>query len=101
MAEIGKISSSEYAIDRRLSRFTWMPQIPFALIQGAHLPDITAKLHIFELPFYLISSLILISRYIIDGSSASWLLRATIDAYILLHMAYRLLGRVEKLTPTN
>jgi UDP-glucose 4-epimerase len=25
VAEIGKISSSEYAIDRRLSRFTWMP----------------------------------------------------------------------------
>jgi len=31
VAEIGKISSSEYAIDRRLSRFTWMPSEKDAL----------------------------------------------------------------------
>jgi hypothetical protein len=39
VAEIGKISSSEYAIDRRLSRFTWMPQlgirtVPAVVING-------------------------------------------------------------------
>ena len=27
VAAMGKLSSSEYAIDRRLSRFTWMPGI--------------------------------------------------------------------------
>jgi len=46
VAAIGKISSSEYAIDRRLSRFTWMP------IEGLRNPTVvqdTTALAVFPL----------------------------------------------------
>jgi hypothetical protein len=34
LADIEKISSSEYAIDGNLSRFTWIPLVDFADIVG-------------------------------------------------------------------
>src|SRR5207253_2345924 len=68
--------------------------IPFTLVQGARRPDIAAKLHLLELPLYLVAAFLLINRYGIEGAAASWLLRATIDACLLLYFAYRLLTRI-------
>ncbi len=39
-----------------------LAQIPFALVQGAGRPDLTAKLHLIELPLYLLALWWLTSR---------------------------------------
>jgi hypothetical protein len=43
VAAIGKISSSEYAIDRRLSRFTWMPAAAQDTLVGIELMHMIKK----------------------------------------------------------
>jgi O-antigen/teichoic acid export membrane protein len=68
-------------------------QVPSVLVQGMQRPDITAKLYLLELPLYLAFAFVLINRYGIEGAAASWLLRVTIDACLLLYMAYRLLTK--------
>src|SRR6266700_8089164 len=44
-----------------------LAQIPFALVQGAGRPDLTAKLHLVELPAYLLGLWWLISAYGVVG----------------------------------
>ncbi|HJU09678.1 MAG TPA: flippase, partial [Candidatus Binataceae bacterium] len=66
--------------------------IPFALIQGAGRPDWTAKLHLLELPPYLILFWILTGRFGIAGTAIAWSIRATVDMLVLImlgHKAYR------------
>jgi len=59
----------------------------FALVQGGGRPDLTAKLCLAELPFYLICVWYLTKHWGIQGSAAAWLLRATADMLILLLMS--------------
>jgi O-antigen/teichoic acid export membrane protein len=56
-----------------------LAQVPFSLIQGLGRPDITAKLHFIELPFYLFGVWWLTVRYGIEGTAVAWVLRATMD----------------------
>jgi O-antigen/teichoic acid export membrane protein len=63
-----------------------LAQVPFALVQGAGRPDLTAKLHIVELPFYLIAMWWLIISRGIEGAAIAWTLRALVDALALLGM---------------
>lgn len=65
--------------------------LPFALIQGIGRPDITAKFHLIELPFYLLAIWGLI-RYGIEGVAIAWVLRVTIDMVFLYSMSWRLLA---------
>jgi len=65
--------------------------VPFALIQGAGRPDITGKLHLLELPIYLVTIWWLVGAYGIKGAAACWLLRAAIDALALFAISSRLL----------
>lgn len=65
--------------------------IPFALVQGAGRPDLTAKLHLSELPFYLLAVWWLIHAYGIDGAAIAWVARVAVDALILFVMAMRFL----------
>jgi O-antigen/teichoic acid export membrane protein len=65
--------------------------VPFALIQGVGRPDITGKLHLLELPIYLITAWWLVSAYGIKGAAACWLLRVGIDALALFAISSRLL----------
>lgn len=65
--------------------------LPFALIQAAGRPDITAKLHIVELPLYLLMLLILISAFDIRGAAIAWLVRVTVDCVVLLIVGNRLI----------
>jgi O-antigen/teichoic acid export membrane protein len=60
-----------------------LAQVPFALIQGAGRPDLTAKLHLFELPFYLIGVYWMILQHGIEGAVIAWVTRALIDAGLL------------------
>ncbi|MBI4686411.1 MAG: flippase [Nitrospirae bacterium] len=67
-----------------------MAQVPFALVQGAGRPDLTAKLHFLECPFYLAAIWTLIKMYGIEGAAIAWTLRVMVDAALLFSMAKRL-----------
>jgi len=68
-----------------------LAHVPFALVQGAGRPDFTAKLHLVELPCYLLALWWLTSMYGIEGAAIAWTARAGVDALILFVMARRLL----------
>ena len=66
--------------------------VPSGLVQGAGRPDLTAKLHLIELPFYLLTLWWLLGAYGIVGAAIAWVLRVTVDTLILFIMAHRLLS---------
>jgi len=72
-------------------------QIPFALVQGAGRPDLTAKMHIVELPFYLLALWWLLGVYGIKGAAIAWVVRVGIDALILFVMVQWLLPNTRAL----
>ncbi|HUU39955.1 MAG TPA: flippase [Desulfatiglandales bacterium] len=63
-----------------------LAQVAFAMIQGAGRPDLTAKLHLLELPFYLLGVYGLINKYGIEGAAIAWVTRIGIDAICLFVM---------------
>lgn len=69
--------------------FNSLAQVPFALVQGVGRPDMTAKLHMAELPFYLLGLWWLISSYGVEGAAIAWTARVGVDALILFVMAKR------------
>jgi O-antigen/teichoic acid export membrane protein len=66
--------------------------IPFALIQGTGRADITGKLHLMELPFYLVAVWYLTVHYGIVGTAVAWLLRVTADCILLFLLADNIMG---------
>ncbi|WP_299873363.1 flippase [uncultured Cocleimonas sp.] len=64
--------------------------VPLGLIQAAGRPDLTAKLHLTELPFYLLVLWWLLGAYGIVGAAIAWVLRATVDAIALFFIAQKL-----------
>jgi O-antigen/teichoic acid export membrane protein len=68
-----------------------LSQVPFAHIQGAGRPDLTAKFHLMELPLYA-AALIYFARIGgITGVAVAWLLRVSIDAALLFFVSWRML----------
>lgn len=67
--------------------------LPFSLIQAAGRPALAAKIHLIELPCYLVLLLWLTSSYGILGVAAAWLIRATLDAAIMFVVGRHLLGQ--------
>ena len=59
--------------------FNALAQVPYGLIQSFGKPDLTAKLHLIELPFYLLLLWILTSHYGIVGAAIAWMIRSTMD----------------------
>jgi O-antigen/teichoic acid export membrane protein len=60
-----------------------LAQVPFTLLQGGGRPDLTAKLHLIELPLYLLGLWWLISHYGIEGVAIAWTARMGVDALAL------------------
>lgn len=58
--------------------------LPYALIQASHRPDITAKLHLIEVPFYLVLLRWLVVVDGVQGAAVVWTLRAVVDTVALL-----------------
>ncbi len=74
-----------------LGRFVnGLAQIPFAFLQGIGRPDITAKLHLAELPLYAALVWTLTARYGIEGTAMAWGARVAVDAALLFMMSRRL-----------
>lgn len=65
--------------------------VPYALLQGAGRPDLTAKLHMAELPFYLLALWWLIRNLGITGAAIAWTLRVGVDMLILFFLSSRML----------
>jgi len=68
-----------------------LANVPYGLVQSAGRPDLTAKLHLAELPFYLLILWWLLNDYGIVGASIAWVLRMAVDTIILFIMSNRLL----------
>jgi hypothetical protein len=49
--------------------------------------DLTARLHILELPFYISSLLILINLHGLKGAALAWVGRMVVDAFAIFLMA--------------
>lgn len=73
--------------------------IPFSYLQGIGRPDLTAKLHLFELPVYAVLLLWLIHADGIDGAAIAWSARTTFDAAVLFVMAKRFLPAARPMHP--
>jgi O-antigen/teichoic acid export membrane protein len=68
-----------------------LAQVPFTVLQGAGRPDITAKLHLVELPFYLLGFWYLTARFGIEGAAMAWVFRVSIDAVFLFALTPQVL----------
>ena len=71
--------------------FNGIAQAPLALVQGLGRPDLTARFHMWELPFYMLGLWILLLRFGISGAALAWTLRAATDAVLLFAASYKLL----------
>lgn len=69
-----------------------LAQIPYALLQGAGRADLTAAIHLAELPAYTLLLWILTTRYGIAGAAVAWSVRCSADAGLLFIATRRLLG---------
>jgi O-antigen/teichoic acid export membrane protein len=65
--------------------------VPITFIQGIGRPDVTAKLHLLELPIYLGALFWLISVNGIVGAAIAWSARAIFDAFALFLLAKKFL----------
>src|SRR6266478_4904620 len=72
--------------------FNSLAAVPFALVQGVGRPDLTAMLHMIELPVYLLGLWWLISTYGVEGAAIAWTARVGVDAFILFGMTHRFLA---------
>jgi O-antigen/teichoic acid export membrane protein len=72
--------------------------IPSAVIQASGRPDLTAKLHLVELPFYVAMLFLLIKAFGVQGAAAAWTIRASIDVIALLLIARRWIPALKNVT---
>jgi O-antigen/teichoic acid export membrane protein len=59
-------------------------QIAFAVVQGSGRSDLTAKLHVAELPFYAVLLFVLTKTMGIAGVAIAWTARVAADTIVLL-----------------
>lgn len=57
--------------------------IPTTLLQSAERPDLTAKMHLLEFPFYLPSVWFMATRFGILGAAFAWTIRVSVDMFLL------------------
>jgi O-antigen/teichoic acid export membrane protein len=69
--------------------FNSLAQAPYTLLQGIRRPEVTAKLHLLELPVYVATLLWLTRSWGVEGAAIAWTLRAAIDAFVLFALAER------------
>lgn len=66
-------------------------QIALSLIQAVGRPDISAKLHLAELPLYLVMLYAATKTYGAKGAAIAWTARVVIDAILLFAATYHVL----------
>jgi O-antigen/teichoic acid export membrane protein len=73
-----------------------LARTPLTFVQASGRPDWSAKVHLLELPFYLLGLWWMIKLFGIEGAALSWLVRVAIDAWIFLFLAARLMPSVTR-----
>lgn len=68
-----------------------LAQIPFAFLQAIGRADLTAKVHVAEIPVYLILFFGLTREYGIFGTALAWTFRVCLDAFILFALSAQFL----------
>lgn len=63
--------------------FNALAMVPFAFIQAIGRADITAKLHLIELPIYVVMLWYCVNQFGLVGAAIAWVIRVLIDAVIL------------------
>lgn len=63
--------------------------VPFTLLQGIGRPDITARLHLVELPLYVVTLVALARAAGVTGVAVAWTLRVAVDTAVLHYFARR------------
>lgn len=76
-----------------------LAMIPYTLVQGVGRPDITAKFHLLELPFYLVLLLLGVRHWGIAGAALAWTIRVSVDGILLA--SYIRLSRLVSASPTS
>lgn len=71
--------------------FNALGQVAITVLHGAGCADWVAKLHLFELPFYLAALVLSAERYGIEGVAMVWVLRVLFDMVVMAVLAERLL----------
>ncbi len=69
-----------------------LAHVPFTLIQGVGAAHLTAWVHAFELPFFLLALWLLTPRFGLAGAATAWFLRMTVDTVLMYVMCYRAMG---------
>ena len=67
--------------------FNFMALLPFTFLQGIGRPDIPAKLHLIELPVYLICLIFLLRHLGLSGAAIAWSFRVVLDCALLYFYA--------------
>ncbi len=70
-----------------------LAQVAFGFVQGAGRPDITAKIHLLELPIYIALLFVGLKYVGIQGAAIAWVIRVTIDGGLLFYLACRWLPK--------
>jgi O-antigen/teichoic acid export membrane protein len=71
-----------------------LAQSAFVVVQGAGHPDWTAKLHLMELPGYIVLLWLLLKYFGINGAALAWVVRVLFDTLVLYWMAGRLIPNI-------
>jgi len=77
--------------------FNCLAQVIYSLIQGRGRPDVTAKIHLLELVFYLPLLWWILKQYGITGAAIAWTLRVVIDGILLMWISQRMNPFVQKI----
>src|SRR5258708_21161020 len=66
-----------------------LAQVPFSHLQGSGRPDITARIHLMELPLYAGMLFVLAQRMGIRGVALAWLIRVVADSVLMFFFSWR------------
>lgn len=73
--------------------FMCIGQIPYAFIQGAGRPDLTGKLHLYQLPPYIAALSVAITHAGILGAAIVWTLRASVETFCMYALSQKILEK--------
>lgn len=68
-----------------------LARMPSLILLAAHRPDLTAKIHLAEVPFYCLFLWWILPRYGVEGAAIAWTLRISSDMAAFFFLGWRLL----------
>lgn len=77
-----------------------LAQVPFSFLQGIGKPDVTSKLHVVELLFYLPVIWVFVTSWGIAGAAMAWSARVALDAALLFYITRRVFRPLSPFPPS-